>query len=113
MNEHQKAAYRYLLYWAMLGIRNQCQSRGKYRFSILEWRRQYARSRLAGAVADWLHNLALYSCSDFGGFNEEWFWKEHASICQRFPGGDLEHYRRAYDSRLSELSNGESGPSAV
>ena len=108
MNEHQKNAYRYLLYWAMLDIRNQCQSRGRESFSPLEWRRQYQRSRTAGAVADWLHNLASYSANDFERFDEEWFWREHSHLCARFPGGDLEHYRRAYDRRLSELSNVQS-----
>ena len=51
LNQHEKAAYRYLLYQAMLDIRNLCQSRGSESWNPLEWWRQYRRSRVAGALA--------------------------------------------------------------
>lgn len=59
MNDQKKNAYRHLLYCALLDIRNYCQPRGAVCSNPLEWRRQYLASRCAGALADWLHNLAI------------------------------------------------------
>lgn len=97
MNNHTKAAYRYLLYVAMLDIRNHCQSRGKESRNPFEWRRQYRRSRAAGAIADWLHNLAEISAAEFVGFDEQQFWKEHAGLCRRLPSEGFERYRQTFD----------------
>jgi len=36
LTEHEKAAYRRLLYWAMIDIRSLCQSRGPATWSPLE-----------------------------------------------------------------------------
>ncbi len=85
----------------MLAIRSQCQSRGKESANPIEWRRQYLRSRVAGAIADWLHNLAMYSSMDFAQFDEQWFWKEHAALCRRFPSENLERYWEIFDAYLS------------
>lgn len=101
MNHETKTAYRHLLYVAMLAIRTYCQSRGQPSWSLFEWYRQYRRSRIAGAMADWLHNLALYSSQEFKGFDEQLFWKEHAYLCDRFPGKQLERYREIFDEYLN------------
>ncbi len=85
----------------MIAIRNDCQSRGRETWNPLEWRRQYRRSRIAGATADWLHNLAQLSSLDFTSFNEQWFWDEHAQLCRRFAGERLEHYRAIFDDYLT------------
>jgi hypothetical protein len=52
LNDQEKAAYRHLVYRAMLNIRNLCQSRGSESCNPFEWWRQYRRSRVAGALAD-------------------------------------------------------------
>jgi hypothetical protein len=101
MDDHTKTAYRHLLYVAMLAIRNACQSRGRESGNPFEWSRQYRRSRVAGAVADWLHNLAQFSSLDFVGFDEQRFWLEHTALCRRFPGERLERYREVFDEYLS------------
>jgi hypothetical protein len=108
VNEHQKNAYRYLLYWAMLDIRNRCQPRGGESINPFEWHRQYRASRVAGAIADWLHNLGAFAARDFEGFDEQWFWDEHSRLCERFPDADLQHFRRAYEQRLSRATNVQS-----
>ena len=105
LTDQQKAAYRYLLYWAMLDIRNKCQPRLKESQNPLEWRRQYRQSRAAGAVADWLHNLALYSAGDFGNLDEPGFWREYEFMAKKFGDVDFGHYRDAYERRLTELTN--------
>jgi hypothetical protein len=106
LTEHQKDAYRYLLYWAMLDIRNKCQPRLKESYNPLTWRQRYRESRVAGAVADWLHNLALYSAGDFNGFDEERFWREFKGMSKRLTTVDFTHYRTTFERRLSELRDG-------
>lgn len=101
MNDLTKTAYRHLLYVALLAIRNDCQSRGRESRNPFEWRRQYRRSRVAGAVADWLHNLAQLSSLDFTHFDEPRFWEEHSALCRRFPGEKLERYREIFDEHLA------------
>jgi hypothetical protein len=107
LTNEQQTAYRYLLYWAMLDTRNKCQHRCKESWNPLEWRRQYQQSRAAGAVADWLHDLALYAGNNLSGFDEQWFWREYEAMRKRFAGLDFAHYREAYERRLGELSNGK------
>ncbi len=72
MDEQRKNAYRYLLYRAMLDIRPLgWMNWGWVRaWNPLYWRRERPRIRYAGAVADWLHNMAAFSSRDFEGFNE-------------------------------------------
>ena len=112
MTEDQKSAYKYLLYWAMLDIRNKCQPRGRESHNPLVWWRQYRQSRAAGAVADWLHNLALYSAEDFRTFDETWFWREFDGMSRRFADIDFSHYRSTYERRLAELQAGRKLPVA-
>ncbi len=100
MNNITKAAYRHLLYIAMLDIRIHCQSRGKSSINPFVWFQQYHASRIAGAIADWLHNLAHYSSLDFIGFTEQQFWLEYDYICRRFPAKYLQHYRQIFDKYL-------------
>ena len=57
MNEQTKAAYRHLLYVAMLMARIECRPHARFSRIPFVWYRQYRRSRVIGAVADWLHNL--------------------------------------------------------
>ena len=82
LTEHEKAAYRYLLYQAMLDIRILCQPRLSW--NPLDWRRQYWNSRVAGKIASWQHNLAQYSACDFDGFNTQEYWDGYDRLCSRF-----------------------------
>jgi len=107
LTEQQKQVYRYLLYQAMLDIRMLCQSRSAETWNPLQWRSQYRRSRTAGAIADWLHNLAKYSACDFRGFSAEAIWQEYDGLCQRFeqfgPNG-FHNYRQRYEEQMARLS---------
>jgi hypothetical protein len=85
-------AYRYLLYQAMLEIRCIGQS-------PIEMRR-------AGAVANWLHNLSLYSAHDFEGFNEQWFWQEYETLNERNPDYRLSSFKEVFERVLA----GKTGP---
>jgi len=104
MTSAQKSAYRYLLYLAMLDIRIYCPSRGEPSTDLAIRERQYHQSRIAGGIADWLHNLAKAAADDFEGFDEVAFWKTHAHFCTRFPG-ELERYRARFDQRLLEVQS--------
>lgn len=85
VNEQRKAAYRHLLYVAMLDIRNRCQPRGEPSMNPMVWRKGYLNGRVAGSVADWLHNLAAFSAKDFMGFDENHFWREGEMFLKRLP----------------------------
>jgi hypothetical protein len=102
MDERRKSAYRYLLYWAMLEIRPIAWPRLRNPF-----RRpgEVRRIRRAGALADWLHNLALFSSLDFSRFDEEWFWKDGRSLEARYPGLDLERYNRLFQERVEAAAD--------
>ena len=102
MDEQRKNAYRQLLYWAMLDIRIYCPSLGDLSADPVVWRNQYVRSRIAGAIADWLHNLAHQASCDFAGFTEEGFWQEHADFCHLFPDGSFDVYRKRFDQYLGD-----------
>jgi hypothetical protein len=85
LSDAERKAYRRLLYDAMLDIRNLCQPRGRVSYNPLVWRRQYHQGRVAGALADWLHNLAQYAATDFRSFDTDWFWQEYAGVCRDYP----------------------------
>lgn len=105
LDEHHKYAYRQLLYWAMVDIRIYCQSRGEPSTDPAVWQRQYYDSRIAGAIADWLHNLASQASLDFAGFTEEVFWDTHAHFCRRFPDGSFAVYRQRFEQCLAMSLN--------
>jgi hypothetical protein len=99
MDERRKHAYRYMLYRAMLDIRPLAWLRLT---NLLCWGREIRRVRRLGALADWLHNLALFSSLNFERFDEDWFWQEALSLKQRHPEFDLEEYQRVFERQLSE-----------
>jgi hypothetical protein len=104
VDERRKHAYRYLLYSAMLDIRPLAWlGWGWFRaWNPAYWRREGRPIRCAGAVADWLHNLAFFSAVNFQGFNEEWFWRDFESVRARHPESGLERYRHLFEQRASE-----------
>lgn len=102
MDEVRKNAYRNLLYRAMIDIRTLCQSGGPASYNPLGWYRQYHRSRVAGAIADWLHNLAFYAARDFERFEEDAFWRQFERIRTRFPGNHLDYYQKLFEHFLNE-----------
>ncbi len=107
MDEHRKNAYRYLLGWAMLEIRTIAWWSIRWRsiWNPLYWRAELRRIRYLGTLADWLHNLALYSPMDFDQFNEEWFWQDLERIEKRYPEFMPSHYRAIFDGRLNVPPN--------
>jgi hypothetical protein len=100
LSEAKKEAYRHLLYMAMVDIRCQCAYTRTISANPWAWRRRYLESRVAGAVADWLHNLARFSRDNFESFDEDQFWEGHRWCLERFPGEDLERYRKAFDDYM-------------
>lgn len=106
MDEKRKIAYRYLLYWAMLDIRSiqWIGYRGWRAWSPLHCRRESQRVQAAGAVADWLHNLARDSAHDFYGFDEGEFWRDFESFRSRHPEFGLEQYRVGFERHINQTS---------
>jgi len=102
MDERRKNAYRYLLYWATLDIRTIAWLRFR---NPLRWPDLIRRVRQAGALADWFHNLALYSSLDFARFDEECFWKAGRSLQVRHTSLDVERYHRIFEDRVAESAD--------
>ena len=103
MDEQRKKAYRYMLYHAMLDIRPSAwMSSGLFRLlNPFYWRHVFQRVRRAGVIADWLHNLALFSALDFERFDEEWFWGDFQNYEKRYPAAHLSTYKVMFEQELS------------
>jgi hypothetical protein len=97
MESRRKKAYRYLLYHATLHTRQLQWLRFR---NPLCWRRHLGQVRCCGTVADWLHNLALFSALDFDRFDEGRFWEDFDRLRGRCP--EIESYRRAFEQWLSD-----------
>lgn len=103
MDAQRRYAYRWVLYEATLEIRS-LQGVGRLwqeRFNPICWGRQLRQIRRAGAIADWLHNLALFSALDFAEFDEDRFWRDFQWLLEHYPGDGLERYRTIFDERVS------------
>jgi hypothetical protein len=55
----------------------------------------------AGAIAEWLHNLALFSALDFARFDEDRFWRDYQWLLRKHPGTDLERFRDEFERRAA------------
>lgn len=105
MDEGKKAAYRFLLYWALINIRQlDAPYVSWFRWSNpCYWWRQSRRIRFLGALANCLHNLALFSSIDFQHFDEERFWLDFRRLQERYPEFDMSHLEWFYNYRLAEM----------
>lgn len=115
MDDHRKNAYRYLLYRAMLEIRPIAWVRWFHGWRVLNplhWRWQFRRVRYAGSLADWLHNLALFSSLDFERFDEDWFWRDLEYLSKGYPNFEPTRYRVIFEGRLKELEKEAADKSA-
>src|SRR5262245_10036491 len=97
LSDARKNAYRYLLYRAMLSIRQITWI--EWTWNPFEFRKRMLRLQCAGDIADWLHNLAFFSASDFRGFDESWFWRDFDRLESRYRGFSLEQYRIDFERR--------------
>ncbi|NBV23770.1 MAG: hypothetical protein EBS05_17860 [Proteobacteria bacterium] len=90
----------------MLDVRYLCQPRSRKSRSPLVWRKQYLQGRLAGALADWLHNLAQHAATEFSSFDTDWFWEEYDGLCLQFAdqvgAGKWMDYRDRYTRHLAK-----------
>jgi hypothetical protein len=108
MDSAQKYAYRYLIYEATLCIRPIAHVGGEWweRWNILYWHRQRKQTRGAGQVANWLHNLALFSAVDFDGFDEDTFWSELECLRSAFPAYGFRRFRDSFLYAVFDFNEG-------
>jgi hypothetical protein len=108
MDAAQKYAYRYLIYNGMLRIRPIAGvgERWWQRWNLFYWLRERKRIRSAGEVADWLHNLALFSAIDFSGFDEDIFWSDLERLGTLFPNEGMNSFTVKYSCALFEFNQG-------
>jgi hypothetical protein len=99
VNKKSKAAYRHLLYVAMLDIRVAAPTlRWWSRLSLQAGDRELRRIK---ALANCFHNLAAFSVQDFDGFEEQMFWREIEFVRTQFGDDAVERYRRIFDEYLT------------
>ena len=108
MDEKRLNAYRHLLYMALVDIRNGADHRIARSLNPVRVWRRYHQHRLAGALADWLHNLAGFAAGDFEGFDEPRFWSHLGYLEERFPKEGFERYRSAFEQALAGVPGGAS-----
>jgi hypothetical protein len=104
MDEARKFAYRYLLYQATLGIRPIAWFSARWFpwWNPIRWVDSARQIRRAGAVADWVHILALFSALDFRRFDEGRFWDEYERLRRGHPEYELDFYRSVFERARSE-----------
>jgi hypothetical protein len=97
-----------MLYWAMLDIRPVAwlSIRWLRVWNPFYWRSELRRIRYAGALADWLHNLAFFSSVDFERFDEDRFWRDFEYVQKHYPEFQPSRFRTIFDERLRELRDG-------
>ena len=97
MDAARKFAYRNILYSAMLEMRVPIPAgpgEGGSTSSASQWSRRQA-------LADCLHNLAMYSALEFEGFRENSFWGDYKRFENQYPGGFP--YRQQFEKDLAEF----------
>lgn len=94
MGSSRKKAYRYLLYRALIEIRQSGWSDfGLWQLlNPFQWQKELEKRRYIGELADWLHNLAHYSAMDFENFDEHLFWRDFENFKSKFSNFDLNHW---------------------
>jgi hypothetical protein len=106
MDENRKRAYRDLLYFAMLDLRRHTAVSP---YTYLQWwnpkiwTNAVRRLRMTMIIADWMHNLAMFSAHDFREFDEERFWRQYKNISKRWSDAVLSGYQKHFENQLTRL----------
>jgi len=102
LDEQREKAYRWLLYQATLEIRPRRLTATRWldRLNPFQWIHLVQQARAAGALADWLHNLAMYSALDFRDFDEDRFWKDYEWFAKQGHEANLKRYREDFERNL-------------
>ena len=105
--EPRRHAYRVLLYAATLDTRSLTwfRHRGLRWLLPLVTAQETHRIRLAGALAYWLHNLAMFSAVNFAGFDEDAFWSGLKIVARDFPD-EAARYRQVFARAEAASPNG-------
>ena len=101
-------AYRVLLYAATLEARSLTwfRYRGLRRLLPFVTWRETQDVRCAGAIAYWLHNLAMFSAMEFAGFSEDAFWSGLGVVAKDFPE-KAAAYRQVFERAEAEWPDGQ------
>ncbi len=108
MDNSRIYAYRYLIYNGMLHIRPIAGigSRWRQRWNLVYWLRMRKQIAMAGEVANWLHNLALFSATEFSGFDETAFWSGSKRLEILFPDEGMDSFQKNFSNAIFEFDNG-------
>jgi hypothetical protein len=109
LDEQRKKAYRWLLYQATLDIRPLSWMNSRWRDYInpTRWTGFARQARIAGSLANWLHNLAMFSALEFDRFDEDFFWKDYERLLNENPQAGLERYRAEFETRQNNSASAQ------
>jgi hypothetical protein len=111
MTPERKELYRDLLGWAMVDMRVHSANSTTMVRSLLGRRRNHREVlHFIYAMTTWLHNTALYSATDFDGFNEDWFWDGYSNFRRKFPAAKWAPHTEAV---IKELQDKEMLPTII
>ncbi|MCB2407157.1 hypothetical protein [Hymenobacter lucidus] len=101
MNETRKKLFRELLYWGMVDIRLATAPHQGFWLNPLTLQRRRLQLQLAHEIAEWLHNLAQFSASEFENFDESRFWEDYQTFQRRYP---IETHPFLFGKTIEELT---------
>ena len=67
----------------------------------MSWRRMASEFRQNKAIADYFHNLALFSVRNFEGFDEVRFWQDIGHFGRTYGAEFHERYRPIFDEYVA------------
>lgn len=104
ITNEKKEAYRFLMYYSFLHIRSIEGMANPSSIIINPFRivKIVKYINEAGAVANWMHNLALFSSLGFRGFKENEFWQSSQHLKKKYPE-TFAYLKGIYESRLREI----------
>lgn len=99
MDPQRQKAYRHLLYTALVHMR--AGDREVVWWNPASWQRTTSDLRQLKDLADYFHNLALFSVWDFDQFDEEQFWQDMTHFGKTHGPELVDRFRRIFDEYVA------------
>ncbi|WOX05063.1 hypothetical protein [Microbulbifer pacificus] len=97
MDESIKSAYRHLGLTGYAAIQSISSSLKVGSFNLGTAGHANTSLKLIASLSEWFGSLMSANVSDFREFSEEEFWARHQSICESYPGYNLEVYKDLFE----------------
>ena len=101
MHESVKSAYRHLGLTGYAGIQSISSGIKVGTLNLGTASHVNSSLKLIVSLSEWFGKLMSANVTDFREFNEEEFWGHHLSICEAYPGYNLEAYKDVFEDSVS------------